>query len=152
MSVCGRFAALCYDKGYFFDGEELELAYKMVDTDGGGKIEYEEFQAWWSKDERFSHLKMDEEQQLVLSKVVEVFQGEDKDKTGNLNEEQFKNVHAKFIELGFVIPEYTAVMSEVDKGGDGSINFNELLAWMSESKCFDKDAESFKKVKLVIEA
>ena len=48
----GEFRSLVYGSGYYLNDDELAAAVRIVDKDGNGTIEYNEFKAWWSQDDR----------------------------------------------------------------------------------------------------
>jgi hypothetical protein len=45
----------------------------MIDKDGGGKIEYEEFLKWWRSEDKYGKLKLDENQQQLLVQAANYF-------------------------------------------------------------------------------
>lgn len=50
-----EFRQLCQALGYVFASmDEVEKAVKMIDEDGSGEIEWEEFEDWWKSEDKFS--------------------------------------------------------------------------------------------------
>ena len=50
-----EFRQLCQALGYVFASmDEVEKAVKMIDDDGSGEIEWEEFEHWWQSEDKFS--------------------------------------------------------------------------------------------------
>jgi hypothetical protein len=50
-----EFRQLCQALGYVFASmDEVEKAVKMIDEDGSGEIEWEEFEHWWQSEDKFS--------------------------------------------------------------------------------------------------
>merc|ERR1740117_428788 len=88
-----EFGNLCYDRGYYMDETELQLAVKIVDKDGSGEISFDEFQKWWKSNDRFGSLKMDEKQQERLTQCITFFQYYDGDKSGDLSKEEFEKLY-----------------------------------------------------------
>jgi hypothetical protein len=57
-----EFGKICYELGHYFSPDELEIAFGLVDSDGSGVIEKEEFLNFWRSDDRFDRLRLDEKQ------------------------------------------------------------------------------------------
>lgn len=73
--ICiNEFHALAYEMGYYFSQDELVLAIKILDTDGDGKISYDEFAQWWKTSDRFKHLQLDEEKLNKLKMALTYFE------------------------------------------------------------------------------
>lgn len=132
-----EFGALCYDRGYFLSDSELQLAVKIVDKDGSGEIQFAEFEKWWKSNDRFGTLQMDEKQQEKLQQCIAFFQYYDADKSGNLDKKEFEALHKQLMDSGYQLKDCASAISEIDKSGDGEVNFNEFLAWMISMGCFN---------------
>jgi len=57
-----EFRDLCSDFGYLLSDQELEMAIKLLDTNGDNVLQYEEFVKFWNNDERFNKLSLNEDE------------------------------------------------------------------------------------------
>lgn len=51
-----QFKLQCYNAGYCLSDQELSKAFKELDSQGRGAIEFSDYLRWWRKDKRFGHL------------------------------------------------------------------------------------------------
>jgi hypothetical protein len=132
--------SLCYDMGYYLSDDELTWAWTVMDKDGNGTIDYNEFAEWWKTSSRFEHLKMpNKEQAVLLHRLIEIFRSYDKDDTGTLNQTQFTAMCQALIQEDILnAKDHQACdFDEIDRSHDGRINFNELIAWFKNVGLFD---------------
>ncbi|CAF2503605.1 unnamed protein product [Rotaria sp. Silwood2] len=124
---------LCYDLGYYLSDNEIAWALTIIDKDGSGKIDYNEFTKWWKTSSRFEYLKMpNEQQERLLGRVVEIFRSHDKTNTGSLDRSQFTTMIQDLIEEGILngSGHLASEFEEIDHSHDERININELIAWL----------------------
>jgi calcium-binding protein CML len=127
-----EFRSLCYDMGYYLSDDEFAWAWTIVDKDGSGHVEYREFADWWKTSSRFEHLRMlDDEQMAIVCRLAELFQSQDTSNRGTLDQTQFSALRQALIEQDILdVNEHRACQfEEIDRGRDGRIHFNELIAW-----------------------
>jgi calcium-binding protein CML len=127
--------SLCYDMGYYLSDDELEWACTMIDKDGNGKIDYHEFADWWRTSSRFEHIRMPNAGQTqLICHIAEIFRSYDKHNHGVLNKREFEKMRKDLIRHHIIVEhEHQACQfEEIDRGHDGSINFNELIAWFKD--------------------
>ncbi|CAF1246521.1 unnamed protein product [Adineta steineri] len=132
--------SLCYDLGYYLSDDELTWAWTVMDKDGSGMIDYNEFAEWWKTSSRFEHLKMpNEKEAFLLSRVAEICRSYDTHNTGTLDRDQFTSVCQALTQEEILnANEHQACnFDEIDRGHDGRINFNELIAWFKNVGLFD---------------
>ncbi len=55
-----EFGHLCFNLGYALADDELKVAVKMLDSNGSGEIDKDEFKAWWTKSDRWAEIKLDD--------------------------------------------------------------------------------------------
>lgn len=101
-----------------FSDAEFEKIMQIVDIDGNGYIEYQEFiAAAYSKKKILTDFN--------LKKAFDMF---DKDKSGKISSDELKSV------LGFGNEEngevWVKIISEIDSDGDGEISFEEFKTMM----------------------
>ena len=72
-----------------------------------------------------------EQQAQRLCRIIEIFRSYDKENEGSLDRNQFTDVIQILTDEGLLnASKHPArVFDEVDRSGDGQINFNELIAW-----------------------
>ncbi|CAF4417073.1 unnamed protein product, partial [Adineta steineri] len=120
--------------------DELAWAWTIMDKDGSGMIDYNEFAEWWKTSSRFEHLKMpNEKEAILLSRVAEICRSHDTHNTGTLDRAQFTSVCQTLTQEEILnANEHQACnFDEIDRGHDGRINFNELIAWFKNVGLFD---------------
>lgn len=125
--------SLCYDSGYYLSDDEISWAMSIVDKDGSGHIDHREFTEWWKTSSRFDHLKMlNEEQTEFLSQVVDVFRSYDTNNGGTLDKNEFSHFLQALVDKGLFSHEthQACQFNEIDRGQDGRVHFNELIAWL----------------------
>ncbi|CAF1218700.1 unnamed protein product [Rotaria sp. Silwood1] len=125
--------SMCYDMGYYLSDDEIAWAWTVLDKNGSGTIDYNEFAEWWKKSSRFDHLKMPNEQQAhLLCRVVEIFRSYDKTNIGSLDRAQFTTMVHELIDEGIINgSEHLACeFEQIDRSHDERININELIAWL----------------------
>ena len=137
-----EFRAMAYELGHFMNDEEFAFAIATIDADGSGEIGYDEFKAFWGSDKRFAGLQLDDEQMAIVKQIGDYFRYFDKDNSGDLDTAEFQAMYAHMIESGYALKEYASALSELDRDGSGTINFNEYMAWMMAMNVLDfKDTQ-----------
>tara|TARA_B110001452_G_scaffold158674_1_gene132071 strand:- start:320 stop:838 length:519 start_codon:yes stop_codon:yes gene_type:complete len=137
--------ALCHELGHHLSDEEFALALVKLDTSGDHKISYDEFKVWWSDGERrWQQLEPSEEEMAKLQQAVAYFDYFDKDKSGQIDETEFRELYGNLVEHGMLnpMPEQTASQNmrssliAMDKTGSGGITFNEYVDWLQTRGVF----------------
>jgi calcium-binding protein CML len=133
--------SLCYDMGYYLSDAELEWASTLIDKDGNGQIDYHEFADWWRTSSRFEHIRMPNAHQTqLICHIAEIFRSYDKHNHGVLNKKEFGKMRKDLIRHR-IIDEHehqACQFDEIDRGHDGNINFNELIAWFKDVGVLDR--------------
>jgi len=124
------FKHLCYDMGHFLTEQEAALAVKMIDKDGGGKIEYDEFMKWWRSEDKWGKLKLSEDQLQKLQTASNYFQYFDKDKSGSIDRKEFTALHADLVKNKFTSKSLDNCLADLDENNDGKVEFNEYIDWL----------------------
>ena len=127
-----EFCDMVYSMGRLMDEQEREAAFTFIVLNGDGRITYGEFLAWWKHEDRWGLLTLTEEQLAALHQVAEVFRYYDTDRNGCLGRDEFSHCFNYLKESGYTIGARSQedVMTEVDTGHDGNINYNEFISWM----------------------
>merc|ERR1711879_238166 len=53
---------LCYDYGYYLTNEEAKETLESLDKNEDDTFTYDEFMDWWSNNEKFKHLSMNDQE------------------------------------------------------------------------------------------
>ena len=127
-----EFKAMIFHLGHYMDDIELEAAFTFVELNGDGQITYNEFDLWWTAEDRWGLLALTEAQKAALYQFAEVFKYYDEDFSGELNTKEFSGIYKYMKEAGYNLGSLTetGVLKEVDTSGDGEINYNEFITWM----------------------
>lgn len=104
--------------GDSFSDEEIKLILKRVDTDGSGYIDYSEFIA----------AAMDKKKLLSEEKLEAAFKAFDTDHNGKITAQELKSFLESNIKID--ISAYKKLIEQVDKNGDGVIDFDEFKDMM----------------------
>jgi len=96
-----EFGHMCMELGTALSPEQLDAAVKVLDKDGNGTIEYEEFLPWWTKEERMREVQRTEEQLVFLHDAFEKFVSFDKDGNGTIDRDEFIDMHAYLVNEGY---------------------------------------------------
>ena len=126
--------------GYYLSDNELAWAWTVMDKDGSGHIDYREFADWWKTSSRFENLKMlNDQQTILLCQVAEIFRSYDVANQGTLDRTQFRALSQDLIRDGILDTNahQTCQFDEIDRGHDGRIHFNELIAWFKDIGILD---------------
>jgi len=125
-----EFKDLCYDLGHFLSNEQAAIAVKMIDRDGNGTIEYNEFMKWWRSENKWGKLELDEKQLGALQRASTYFRFFDKHKEGSLNKQEFQSLHADLLKNKFTTKNLEQCLQDLDENNDGKIQFNEYIDWL----------------------
>lgn len=127
--------SLCLEMGYLLTDEELVWALSILDKDGSGKIDYQEFSDWWKSSSRFEKLQsLDEEKSILLGRIVKIFKDFDTNNKGSLSGKEFDEFFKRLVEEQIVLEDNRSAhqFDEIDRQNDRKINFNELIAWLRD--------------------
>lgn len=107
------------EQGQDVDEEMLEDFFRIIDADGSGDIEYEEFVRAAVDKKKF----LDE---TILKFAFDFF---DKDKSGKITLEEVKEIFQQNKE--FPEQDFQMIIDQVDNNSDGMIDFNEFKEMMT---------------------
>lgn len=139
-----EFREMVYELGYHLSDEEFTLAMKMLDKDGSGEIDYPEFAAWWSTDDRFKKLQLSEEKLVVLQACSDFFQAFDEDGNGVLDRSEFTKCHETLVACEVTTDPFEKFLANIDTDGDGHVSFNEYVTWLVSHGLLEKAATAQK--------
>jgi Ca2+-binding EF-hand superfamily protein len=125
----GQFQAMALDFGVFLSSTALSIAVKMIDHDGNGTIEYNEFLSWY-KQSSFSSLSLDDETLNRRNAAAKVFRKYDDDKSGILEVDEFRGLYKELKMLNLTSHSCEAALEDMDSDGNGKIEFNEFVEWL----------------------
>jgi len=124
--------ALCMEMGVELNAEQLEVAVKVMDTDGNGTIEYDEFEKWWNTEDRFGKMNRTQEEVEYLQSAYAKFVSFDKDGNGTIEREEFNDLHAMLVEEKYTTHSVDDDWTDMDKDNSGFISFAEYNEWLIE--------------------
>jgi len=102
--------------------EEIEEMILLVDANGDGEIDFDEFLT-------LMRLRMGEDGDDNEQKLRDVFDVFDADGSGAIDRDEMRMLMKKLAQ-SLTEEEITAIMEEVDADGDGEISFEEFKALM----------------------
>ncbi|ORY41467.1 EF-hand [Neocallimastix californiae] len=130
-----EFKAMVYDLGYFLSDNELKSAIETLDRSGTGSISLEDFKKWWNSKDRWSKIKVTEENMKLLTEISNLFQTFDTDKSGTIDKSEL-NKTTKISKS-----KVKKVFAEIDTNGDGELSFNEFVEYLGSQ--FDGDISKY---------
>ena len=127
--------------GFEFTGSELDSAWKLMDMDGSGAVDFGEFYKWWSVRKQRGDYELH-------SEAVRMFKAIDVDGGGTLDNEE---VHKLGAMLGFKFTEseLDAALKEMDADGSGEVDFEEFYEWYVKRKQRGSSVQIGKKMRSV---
>jgi len=124
--------ALCLEMGTELSPEQLEMALKVMDTDGNGTIELDEFEKWWNSEDRFGKMQRTPEEIEYLQSAFAKFVSFDTDGNGTIERNEFDNLHAMLVEEKYTTHTVDEDWTDMDKDASGFISFAEYNEWLVE--------------------
>jgi len=122
--------ALCMEMGFAMSPEQVEMAIKVMDTDGNGTIEFDEFEKWWNSEDRFGKMQRTPEEIEYLQSAYAKFVSFDQDGNGTIERDEFTSLHAMLVEEKYTTHEVDDDWADMDKDNSGSISFAEYNEWL----------------------
>jgi len=122
--------AICMEMGALLSEEELRMAVHVLDTDGNGKIEFEEFKRWWSTSDRFARLRHNEAELAFLNGAFASFLSFDRDMDGTVNKAEFFSLHKVLHDSGYRTRDVEEDWKFMDRDNSGTISFSEYVDWL----------------------
>jgi len=122
--------AICMEMGALLSEDELRVAIHIMDTDGNGKIEFEEFKRWWNTSDRFERLRHNDQELAFLNGAFASFLSFDRDMDGTVNKEEFFALHKVLHDCGYRTQTADEDWSFMDRDNSGYISFSEYVDWL----------------------
>jgi len=122
-----QFKYLIYDLGYYLSDADSEATSKKIDVNNDKKISYEEFSAWWNKEDRLKKLHGSANKLIAWATYFRAF---DKDHSGVLVGDEIKQLHDNLVKKDVTDKSLDTFISEVDTNKNGQISFNEYVDWL----------------------
>lgn len=132
-----KFQDIAYDLGHYLDDAEVDQAFFLLDASGDGLIDASEFRNFWRNDDRFDKLRLDDAQLSKLQQMGDYFRFFDSEGTGDLNEEEFRNMTAHMEKGGYDLKKINFSYEALDANGDGKVSFNEYVNKMIDLGALD---------------
>jgi len=120
------------EMGVEMSPDQIEVALKVMDSDGNGTIELDEFEKWWNSEDRFGKMQRTPEEIEYLQSAYAKFVSFDKDGNGTIEREEFNDLHAMLVEEQYTSHAVDDDWADMDKDDSGSISFAEYNEWLIE--------------------
>eukprot|EP01100_Stratorugosa_tubuloviscum_P010957 TRINITY_DN47_c0_g2_i3.p1 TRINITY_DN47_c0_g2~~TRINITY_DN47_c0_g2_i3.p1 ORF type:complete len:202 (+),score=99.45 TRINITY_DN47_c0_g2_i3:63-668(+) len=127
-----EFRNLCYSFGHVLSEEELRFA--ILSLSQSGHIQYDSFLKWWSNQDRFAKLKLDDVSLKFRNDAYELFRKHDTNGSGSIDKNEFTTFHTEFVARGFTNKTADNLLEDMDLDRQGDITFNELIDWLERNK------------------
>eukprot|EP00039_Didymoeca_costata_P019131 m.336364 g.336364 ORF g.336364 m.336364 type:complete len:167 (+) comp17830_c0_seq1:81-581(+) len=130
---------LMYDLGHPLSDKDFENAKKILDLNGDGKLQYSEFKAWWSQEDRFEQLKSADAHEdpafsEFLEQAVQHFKYFDKDHNGSIDKDEFKHLYDNLMTHKYPLGTMEQAIKAMDSDGNGEIQLTEYCDYLCKLK------------------
>jgi len=122
--------ALCMEMGVDMSPEQLEVAVKVMDSDGNGTIEFDEFEKWWNSEDRFGKMQRTPEEIEYLQGAYAKFVSFDQDGNGTIERNEFDDLHAMLVAEQYTTHSVDDDWTDMDKDASGYISIAEYNEWL----------------------
>jgi len=139
-----EFRAMAATMDLHMDDSDIDAVFTVVDYDGNGTIEFEEFYDWLINSKKKGNVMKSGIKKLAThagfvpqdnpEKILEIFNRIDTDKSGAIDPDEFR-VLVKDMHLKLSDDEVMVLFKSIDLDGNGTIEFNEFLQWWQDSVC-----------------
>ena len=126
----GELRALCMEMGVVLSAEQLDAALRVMDMDGNGTIELDEFERWWASEDRFGQMQRTPEEIEYLQSAFAKFVGFDTDGNGTVDRDEFAALHDSLVAEGYTTHSRDDDWDDMDRDRSGTISFAEYHAWL----------------------
>jgi len=137
-----EFGHMCMELGTELTPEQLETAVRVMDKDGNGTIEYDEFLPWWQKEERMREVKRTEEELVFLHDAFEKFVSFDKDSNGTIDRQEFNDMHEYLVSEGYAHHDPDTDWEEMNPEHYETISFSLYSAFIQKQVKIKPDPEA----------
>ena len=131
-----EFSHLCFNLGYALTDVELDLALKVLDDDNSGEIELNEFTNWWKRGDRWASIQLQDEELEKRKLAADTFNSFDSGKTGYITKSDFDAFYDELVKAGLTKQEKSKVFENLDRSGDGRVQFSEYINWLKDIGTF----------------
>eukprot|EP00092_Neocalanus_flemingeri_P015728 GFUD01017026.1.p1 GENE.GFUD01017026.1~~GFUD01017026.1.p1 ORF type:complete len:166 (-),score=59.46 GFUD01017026.1:227-724(-) len=111
------------EMGMDLEAKKVQNLFRQVDTDGNGKVDFEEFLKLMKHKQKKTATKESEDPNM------QIFQMFDKDGSGSLSSQEWLEV-MNLMGLKTTKEEAAQLFSSVDKNGDGRIGLQEFISYI----------------------
>lgn len=126
----GELRALCMEMGVVLSAAQLDAALRVMDTDGSGTIELDEFERWWASEDRFGQMQRTPAEIEYLQAAFARFVGFDTDGNGTVDRAEFAALHDALVADGYTTHARDDDWDDMDRDRSGAISFAEYHAWL----------------------
>ena len=138
-----EFNNICYDLGHFMNTEDLNIAYKLIDSNQDNSLSLDEFGAWWKKTNRWAALKLNEEEKEVLHIASLHFRNCDSDASGSIDKQEFSKLYSDLFVCGFTNKPEQVCWEDIAPKCTNQLKFNEYLEWIMLKSDVEKRKELY---------
>ncbi|KAL0484281.1 caltractin [Acrasis kona] len=119
-----EFGNLVKDLGYKFTDENVQAFLMLIDTDGSGYIDQEEFITWWSNETFHTDKIID-----LITQAAAIFKKFDVDNSKKISRSEFTALAKEVVQLDDSIAQ-DKLFQQIDQSKDKEIQFAEFCKWL----------------------
>jgi len=119
-----------YDLGICVSPSDLPNVYLMINSDGKGGIDLDDFCRWWKSKSKFARLS--EEQLQRVTQCAQYFSYFDKDRSGSISSSELPALYQDLDRNRLMPPGVSLddAWKALDKDKNGVIALNEFIDWL----------------------
>lgn len=125
-----EFLYMCREMGRYMTAQEAEVAIRVIDKEGVGKVTYESFNEWWNSNERFQKVTFNGQMLAYLNAAITSFMAYDLDGNGTICRNEFANLHRSLVNSAYKTTTEQADWDAMDANHSGCISFAEYRDWL----------------------
>jgi len=126
-----EFQQCAFILGYALTDLDIQSLLKVLDADGNGKVDLNEFGKWWAISDRWSQLKLTDDDLNIRKISAETFNEYDDKHTGYVISEEFDAFYSDLVDQSLTKKSKDEFQQDLDAKA-GKIHFKNYIDWLTK--------------------